>query len=85
VDDDETVEVRERERMDEDGIGDAENHRVQPDADREAGDRHARDALVFQCGPEAKPNILQQCSSIKSYSARSATSGSTLMARRAGT
>jgi hypothetical protein len=58
--DDETVEVGKRQRMNQDRIGHAEDHRVQPDANREAGDRHRRYALVLEGGSQAEADVLEQ-------------------------
>jgi hypothetical protein len=49
-----------RQRLDEYAIHDAEDHRVETDADREAGDGQARNPLVFQRGAETVANILEQ-------------------------
>ena len=60
VEDDEAVGGVVGQRLDQNAVGDAEHHRVQADADREAGDRQARNPLVFQGGTDTEAKVLEE-------------------------
>src|SRR5260221_372074 len=60
VQDDDAIGSLVRQRLNQDAVSHAEHHRVQADANREAGNGEARNPLVLQGGTETEPDVLEE-------------------------
>jgi hypothetical protein len=79
--------LRERQGPEHHRVHDAEDRGVRADAERQRQERDGREARALGQPAQREPHVLEQCIHtvlLRAYSQRSATIGSTRVARRAG-